>query len=196
MAELAVPIIALGSMYVISKQKDNNNKKLNNESVKEGYSNMNSIKNQLPNINPPVPIKNFPTTEEVTRENNVAAYVNPNQHTDKYADHTFNKSSNNEISNTSYSLTGKPIDKTNFKHNNMQPYFGAKIRGATVDSTIHETILDNMQGSGSQYFSKKEQAPMFNPQQGYQYANGAPNVSDFIQSRVNPSMKMANVKPW
>jgi len=196
MAELAVPIIALGSMYVISKQKDNNNKGTNNKSIKEGYSNMTSIKNSLPNVNPPNPVQNFPTTEEVTRENNVAAYVNPNQHTDKYIDHHFNKSSNNEISNTTYSLTGKPIDKTNFKHNNMQPYFGAKIRGSTVDSTIHETILDNMQGAGSQYFSKKEQAPLFNPQQGYQYANGAPNVSDFIQSRVNPSMKMANVKPW
>ena len=86
MAELAVPIIALGSMYVISKQKDNNNKGTNIKSIKEGYSNMNSIKNSLPNVNPPIPVKNFPTTEEVTRENNVAAYVNPNQHTDKYID--------------------------------------------------------------------------------------------------------------
>ena len=29
-----------------------------------------------------------------------------------------------------------------------------------------------------------------------QYAHGAPNQSDFYQSRVNPSSKMSNVKPW
>ena len=36
MAELAVPLIALGSMYIISKQKKN-----------EGYANMNSINNHI-----------------------------------------------------------------------------------------------------------------------------------------------------
>ena len=189
MAELAVPLIALGSMYIISKQKDT---KCNNE----GYVNMKSTKNHLPGINPPTPIKNFPTTEEITRENNVSAYIKPNQHTDKYSNPSQNGASRNDLPGPNYSLTGKEIDKTNFKHNNMAPFFGGKIRGATVDSTIHESILDNMQGTGSQFFSKKEQAPLFNPQEGYQYANGAPNVSDFIQSRVNPSMKMANVKPW
>jgi len=189
MAELAVPLIALGSMYVISKQKDT---KSNNE----GYTNMQSTKNPLPGINPPNPIKNFPTSEEITRENNVSAYIKPNQHTDKYSNPTQNGASRNDLPGPNYSLTGKEIDKSNFKHNNMAPFFGAKIRGATADSTVHESILDNMQGTGSQFFSKKEQAPLFNPQEGYQFANGAPNVSDFIQSRVNPSMKMANVKPW
>ena len=190
MAGLAVPLIALGSMYVISKQKDSVSNK------NEGYTNMQGTKNQLPGINPPKPIKNFPTTEQVTRENNIGAYTNPNQHTDKYSNPTQNGASRNDLPGPNYSLTGKPIDKSNFKHNNMAPFFGGKIRGATVDSTVHESILDNMQGTGSQFFSKKEQAPLFNPQEGYQYANGAPNVSDFIQSRVNPSMKMANVKPW
>ena len=28
------------------------------------------------------------------------------------------------------------------------------------------------------------------------YANGTPSYTDFLQSRVNPSMRMANVKPW
>ena len=193
MAELAVPLIALGSMFVIKSQQDKK-KPINNT---EGYTNMHSIKNTLPNINPPNPVLNFPTTSEVTKANNIGAYTNPNQHTDKYSNSTFNETKhNNNNSNTSFSLTGKPIDKTNFKHANMEPFFGSKIRGATVDSNVHESILDNMQGNGSQHFSKKEQAPLFNPQEGYQHANGAPNVSDFMQSRVNPSMKMANVKPW
>jgi hypothetical protein len=78
----------------------------------------------------------------------------------------------------------------------MLPYFGGKVRGATADTNITESVLDNMQGQGSQFFAKKEQAPMFKPQEGYQYANGSPNMSDFLQSRVNPGMRMANVKPW
>ena len=29
-----------------------------------------------------------------------------------------------------------------------------------------------------------------------QYANGAPNYNDFLQSRVNPGSNISNVKPW
>ena len=200
MAEIAVPLIALGSMYVVSKQKDNDN----NCKV-ESYTNMTNIKNPLPGVNPPRPVKNFPLTENVKTSNNISAYVNPNQHTDKYFDpNNYASQEQRQTSEygvgggnkTTYSLTGEPIDKNNFKHQNMAPFFGGKIRGATINNNITESVLDNMQGQGSQFFSKKEQAPMFKPQEGYQFANGAPNMSDFIQSRVNPSMRMANVKPW
>ena len=200
MVELAVPLLALGGMYVISKDKKNNIKSYN-----EGYTNMTQRKNSLPGINPPIPTTNFPLTEPVTTKNNMNAYLNPNQYSDKYYDPK-NYASNEKTlpSNygvggslqTSYSLTGLPIEKDKFKHNNMMPYFGGKVRGATADSNITESVLDNMQGQGSQFFSKKEQGPMFKPQGGYQYADGAPNMSDFYQSRVNPSMRMANVKPW
>ena len=200
MAEIAVPLIALGSMYVVSKQK-----KDNRSSNSEGYTNMTNTKNALPGINPPKPTNNFPLTEPVKTSNNTSAYTNPNQHTDKYFDpknyaaQEQRQTSDHGVgggTKTSLSLTGKPIDKNNFKHQNMAPFFGGKIRGATINNNITESVLDNMQGQGSQFFAKKEQAPMFKPQEGYQFANGAPNVSDFIQSRVNPSMRMANVKPW
>jgi hypothetical protein len=199
MAELAVPLIALGSMYVISKQKKNNKSNI------EGLTNMTQIQNALPSVNPPRPPINYPLTAAVSPANNTSAYINPNQNTDKYynpKNYANNEQRNNAnygvggSVNTSYSLTGKPIDKSNFKHQNMAPFFGGKIRGATADSNITESVLDNMQGQGSQFFAKREQAPMFNPQEGYQFANGAPNMSDFMQSRVNPSMRMANVKPW
>jgi hypothetical protein len=200
MAELAVPLIALGSMYVISKQKDKKNK-----SDMEGYTNMAQIRNPLPGINPPKPVINFPLTEPVKTSNNTSAYMNPNQITDKYFNpdnYAAQEKRNNGTygvggnTQTTYSLTGKEINKETFKHNNMMPYFGGKIRGATADTNITESILDNMQGQGSQIYAKREQAPMFNPQEGYQFANGSPNMSDFMQSRVNPGMRMANVKPW
>jgi hypothetical protein len=200
--EVAIPLIALGSMFVISKQNKTNK---NGPVGVEGYTNMTQQRNSLPGINPPIPAVNYPTLEPVTKSNNTSAYINPNQYSDKYYNpnnYALNEKqtpSNYGVGGglqTTYSLTGDAIEKDKFKHNNMMPYFGGKVRGATADTNITESVLDNMQGQGSQFFSKKEQAPMFKPQEGYQYANGAPNVSDFLQSRVNPSLRMANVKPW
>ena len=197
--EVAIPLIALGSMFVISKQNKNKNV------ITEGYTNMTQTQNPLPGINPPTPATNYPITEAVTKSNNASAYINPNQYSDKYYNpDNYAKNEKQAPSNygvggglqTSYSLTGDAINKEQFKHNNMMPYFGGKVRGATSDNNVAEIMLDNMQGSGSQFFAKKEQAPMFKPQQGYQYADGTPNMSDFYQSRVNPSLRMANVKPW
>lgn len=213
MVELAVPLLALSGLYVISKQnKQNNIQSYNNDSNslysninKEGYTNMTQTQNPLPGINPPKVPKNFPITEEVTKKNNAQAYMNPNQYSDKYYDlNNYAANEKRHPSNygvggglqPSYSLTGEPINKEQFKHNNMAPYFGGKVRGSTADNNITESVLDNMQGKGSQFFSKKEQGPLFKPQDGYQYADGAPNMNDFYQSRVNPSMRMANVKPW
>jgi hypothetical protein len=94
------------------------------------------------------------------------------------------------------SLMGSQIDPRTFKHNNMEPYYGAKIRGTTTGANMHENVLDNKIGGGSQFFSKTEQAPLFRPQDNMHLPNGMPNQNDFYQSRVLPSMKISNVKPW
>ena len=118
--ELAVPLIALGSMYVISNQKDKGKGK-----GKEGYTNMDQVRNVLPGVNPPRPAINFPILEPVTSNNNINAYKNSNQYTDKYfdaaqyAEHEKRQTANYGVGGsvqTSYSLTGQPIDKEKFKH--------------------------------------------------------------------------------
>ena len=194
MAEIALPLIALGSMYIMSNQKK----------TTEGLTNMTMTQNALPNVNPANVTVNYPRTAPVSL-NNVNYYAHPHQTTDKF----FDKKNYNNVDIQSsgtygigggakevFSLTGDALDKAQFKHNNMVPFFGAKIRGATANRNVAESVLDNMQGAGSQQFQKREQAPMFQPQQGYQYATGAPNMSDFYQSRVNPSLKISNVLPW
>ena len=198
--EIAIPLVALGSMFIYKNQQQK-------EPVGyEGLTNMTATRNPLPNVNPPNKPVNFPVTSNplLTGASSANQYDNANQTTDKYFDPArFAQVAANGSSygvgggvQQTYSLTGQPLDKDQFKHNNMVPYFGAKIRGATADGNVNESRLDNMQGTGSQQFSKKEQAPMFQPQAGYQYAFGAPNMTDFMQSRVNPAMRMANVKPW
>ena len=204
MAEIAIPLIALGSMYIMSNQDKNDKNNKNTKKYKEGLTNMTQIQNELPGVNPPMISKNYPVASTSVNQLNVNKYSNPNQTTDKYFNQ--NNYSTIEQNNSSfsvggstkqnYSLTGNAIDTDKFKHNNMVPFFGAKIKGATVDMNSSESFLDNMQGSGSQHIKKQEQAPLFQPLQNMQYANGSPNMSDFLQSRVNPSMRMANVKPW
>jgi hypothetical protein len=215
MAELIIATVALGSMYVISNHSPPEDKPLQNRSNKtlplEGYENMGKPQNTLHTVNPPAPQQprfpapeNYPVAADRVADSNINKYRNPNQTTDKYFDNTVYE----RIEKTNppgdvgsgvlptMSLTGDIIDKSHFKHNNMQPFFGAKIKGATVSANVQESVLDNMQGQGSQMRRKQAQAPLFKPHANLQYANGAPNASDFLQSRVNPSMRMANVKPW
>ena len=197
MAELAIPLIALGSMYVISNQdQDDNNSK-------EGYENMGRPQNSLPNVVPPQPPINYPTTKGV-QSSSVRAYKSPNQVTDKYFSQDVvkrveRKNPTDSVGGSTQQvlgLTGEPINKKEFKHNNMQPFFGAKIKGSTANLNTAEGTLDNLQGAGTHYIRKREQAPLFKPQQNMSWANGMPNMNDFYLSRQNPSTKMSNIKPW
>ena len=76
----------------------------------------------------------------------------------------------------------------------MQPFFGSHIRTMRTDANSGESILDNYSEAGSQS-KKTERAPLYTSR-NMQFAHGTPNMSDFFQSRVNPSQKMANVKPF
>lgn len=204
--ELAIPLIALGGMYVVSNQKNQScattskNKKVhfNQESFKNmGKPGQNAY---LPNTN--IPPQNFPVSNIPELVDTVARYDNPNTATDKYFNQNLYEAKENKgykVGNTPqeiYSMTGNYLDSKQFKHNNMVPFYGAKIKGYTYDASIAESVLDNMIGSGSQVIKKIEQAPLFKPEDNVQWAYGTPNNSDFYQSRVNPGMKNNNVKPF
>jgi len=187
--ELAVPLVALGGLYVASNQ----------DNKKEGYKNMDKgvMDTRVP---PPI---NYPKLAPVTNSN-PNKYRDPNTVTDRYFNPKIYQEYRNgpdQFGNVSKSddfksLTGNTVNKDNFKHNNMVPYFGSKIRGSTQNPNVAETVLDNMSGLGTQQIKKQEQAPLFTPQKDIRYANGAPNMSEFYQSRVMPSSKMSNVKLW
>lgn len=93
-------------------------------------------------------------------------------------------------------MSGEEFKTTEFTHNNMVPFFGAKIRGRGPDLNQSESILDNMAGTGSLQFENSEPGPLFRPEDNIQNPYGMQNNSDFYQSRVNPSLNISNVKPW
>jgi hypothetical protein len=199
MAELAIPLIALGSMYLISNQDKKKNlktKEIENFSVMNKYtsSNPNNEYGKLPNVDN-VSI-NYPV-ESNNIDDNVKGYHNPNQFTDKYFNNSkeIEKLMNNNQEQQISSLSGNMLSNNEFTHNNMTPYFGSRIRGANLDNQ-HESVLDNMQGSGSQQIRKQEIGTLFKPEENMQWSYGAPNQSDFYQSRMVNSLRKANEKPW
>lgn len=202
--ELAIPLIALGGMYIVSNQtpskscnSENGKKQKNNQ---ENFTSMGANRNYLPNTN--TPPQNFPVSNINQLVDTVQEYQNPNAATDKYFDQNAyqqrvrNNAPVGQNPQQIYSMTGNYLDSEQFKHNNMVPFNGGKVKGNTYDVNIAESVLDNMIGSGSQTIKKIEQAPLFKPEDNMQWAYGAPNNSDFYQSRVNPGMKNNNIKPF
>jgi hypothetical protein len=200
--EVALPLIALGGMYVISNQKSNTscNDKTQNFKKKENFTNMGARPNYLPNTN--IPPQNFPVSNINQLVETVSEYPNPNVATDKYFNQNVYQNrvkSNEPVSNDIqqiYSLTGNYLESSQFKHNNMVPFNGGKVKGNTYHPNTSESILDNMIGSGSQVIKKIEQAPLFKPQENMNWTYGTPNQSDFFQSRQMPSGINNNVKPF
>ena len=212
--EIAIPLVALGSLYFISGKDSSTKEKFTNSDTRYDSS--------LPNYD--VPNKNYPSeypvgnveTELTSKLSNDNRYEG-GAYTDKFFDPNQNKQYTNSYSsmehrgkttkdiNTNnpsydrapyYSLTGKAVDSDYFKHDNMVPYFAGHVRSRTLNANSNESTLDNYVGAGSQTITKSEQSPMFSPGEHVQWAYGAPNMNDFYQSRVNPSLRMANVKPF
>jgi len=211
--ELAIPLVALGGMYVISNQTKNKEgltKKSN--MTKESFNNMgirtnlqttnieSKFNNYLPNTN--VPPQNYPIMNNKELIDNVQEYPNPNKATDKY----FNQNAYEQkeragvpVTNNIqefYSLSGDYMDTKMFTHNNMVPFNGGKPKGQIYNNNNAETILDNYVGNGSQVIKKIEQAPLFKPQENVQWTYGMPDMSDFYQSRQNPVNRNNMVKPF
>jgi hypothetical protein len=192
--ELAIPILALGGMYIISN-KDKETKKTSPVHADSGV--VEGFKNKVVNTNTNSPhAENFPTIRAANDFDELNNYENANAATDRYFQQEIYKNQATADPNTFHSLTGESVSLDNFTHNNMQPFFGSTVKQRTFDLNSNESILDAKQGTGSQSFQKEARAPLFAPTANMHWANGAPNNSDFIQSRVIPGRNMNNVKPW
>jgi hypothetical protein len=177
MAALAIPIIVLGSIFILSEQEKKTGAKKSAQQQTE-YSRDLFLNNSNTNS---VKAEGFSNTNLQNRESS-----------NGYNNSAYNNSAYNNVN----LLSGQQTTAQQFKHNNMQPYFGAKIRGPSVDINNTESIMDSKQGAGSQNISKAEIAPLFRPDENSHHPNGTPNNSDFFQSRMNESMKMSNVTLW
>ena len=211
--ELAIPLVALGGMYVISNQNKNKEGLTKKSNIpKENFNNMgirtnlqektpeSRFSNYLPNTN--IYPQNYPIMNNKELIDTVQEYPNPNSATDKYFNQNVYQqkeragvSVSNSIQQV-YSLTGNYMDTKMFTHNNMVPFNGGKPHGQVYNNNNAETILDNYVGGGSQVIKKIEQAPLFKPQENVQWTYGMPDMSDFYQSRQVNVNKNNMVKPF
>ena len=186
MAQLAIPMAALGAMYILS----NKNKE---KKAKEQFT---ANRRNLPNTN--VPVTNFPKEDFEENRNVVNRYSGAKNTTDNYynpGNYESMQMKSSEANKEFTSLTGNTMKPGEITHNNMVPFFGSSV---TQNTKTNEGILDTYTGTGSQKIEKKAQAPLFKPQKNMQWAYGMPTTTSFVQERMKGNLtdKMNNAKPW
>lgn len=197
MAQIAIPLLLLGTVILISNDKSENDENDQEEYVRCGKENMAN----LSDIDPRGDLlakeysKFYPNIAK--SDNNMNNQQDVSQYQDKYflnnvssQEHASSSNSNNIFKN----LAGEKINYDDINHNNMNLYYGSKTNG--VDSINTSSILDSYTGQGTFDIKKEEIATMFKPEENTQNVYGNQNQNEFFQSRVNASHRHANNKPW
>jgi len=141
MAEIAIPAVILGTMYILSNQEKEKSKRENFANMSMPASTTRKVpmgyveKKGLPTAPP----TNFPVQDYKDVGKNPATYPSPNAATDRYFHQDVYEKQVEDGKNPSNgmlfkSLTGNTIQKKDIKFNNMVPFFGAKITGRTFGS--------------------------------------------------------------
>ena len=183
MAQIAIPLLLLGTAYLVSNDESKDDKQ-----DQEGYQNLSDddkgdlLSKQYDTFVP----NEKPTNLNMNNSGNYTAYQ------DKYF---LKKQQQQTPEETFTSLTGEKVKYGDINHNNMTAFFSNKTNGSLNDMN-QKSILDNYTGAGTYDIEKNEVAQLFKPQENTQNVYGNQNQNDFLQSRVNQSLRHANSKPW
>ena len=184
MAQIAIPVLLAGVVYLMSNDKDD-------EKKNEGFSDINELKNQgnlLANENETF----YP--EQAKSSHNMNNQITLSQYQDKYFTNTDQNMRESGGVEEFQSLTGSRVKTDDMNHNNMNVFYSGKSNG---DNNLdHQSILDSYTGQGTYDIKKEEIAPLFKPENNTQNVFGNQNENDFMQQRVQASQRHANTKPW
>ena len=198
MAQIAIPIVIAGALYLMSndKKEDFTNplvlEELEKSLVRNQQNNVNSdkLRDDITNGVTTTFYNNIEPTSLNT--NNTGVY---SQYQDKYLIQGKKKTSSG--SNVFETLAGTAMNYKDMNHNNMQIFYNSKSNGASSQLSFENDIkLDTYSGLGSTTIEKKEISSLFKPTENSQNVYGNQNQSDFFQSRINESLRHANTKPW
>ena len=183
MAEVAIPVAALGIMYILS----NHNKEP--EPVQETFQ------SELPNVKDRP--NNYPVEDFKDVKHSVSKYNGKKTGVEQfYKNENYSTAQKMKPPTTFTSLTGETMNKNNIEHNNMVPFFGSNVSQPSLSE--NNDTLNLYTGSGQDNIVKREQAPLFKPEKNMHHIYGAPNTNNFIQERLqmNITDKQNNTKPW
>ena len=128
--EFAIPILAIGGWFASCENKQPSN-------TKEHYSNRKTVD-----------------------DCDISSYAKPScqqpcNDTTTGANHFYGNTVKPNADTQFESLTGNYMNSNDIQHNNMTPFFGSKTRGnAFVNDQSSDSILDTMQGKGSEMIKK------------------------------------------
>jgi hypothetical protein len=190
MAQIAIPLVIVGALYLMSNDK-------------EGFKSKEGDEVEELEVGKPFTLLqdktiNFRNNKATSKHamNNEGTY---SQFQDKYflknstqKDTTFNNGPESSFT----SLNGEKMLNKEISHNNMKVFYGSKSYGNLPDSSYENSHLDQFSGAGSLSIEKKEISSLFKPQSNIHNVFGSQNQSDFLQSRINNSMRNANTTPW
>lgn len=91
-------------------------------------------------------------------------------------------------------MTGDVVDEKMFKHNNMQPFYGSKIK-QNVGEYTNSSKLESFTGVVNDFKSKCEVPSFFDKSKEVHNPYGMQNMNDFYQGRIVAPRVMNNVTP-
>ena len=92
-------------------------------------------------------------------------------------------------------LSGQTINADQFRHNNMQPFYGGSVKQNMAPS-VNTSRLDTFTGAGTTQIQKQEISPMFNYAQPFGQPFGNEANADFVRSRIVDPSRRNNEKPF
>ena len=92
-------------------------------------------------------------------------------------------------------LSGQMIPPSEFKHNNMVPFFGGRVK-QNMRANANNSVLDSFTGAGYTQIAKKEVETMFDYQRPFGNPFGLESSTDFIESRINAPKSRAGERPF
>ena len=93
-------------------------------------------------------------------------------------------------------LSGQKIPSSEFKHNNMQPFFGGRMKQSIVPEA-NISKLDAYNGNGSTQMKKREVENMFETSRApYGNPYGMEDNTEFFQSRINAPIARSGERPF
>ena len=180
MAQIAIPVVMLGALYLMSNDKKKSGSK-------EGFE-----ESSVASVNEPMDLLNDKENRVLSKPGTSKYTMNGEGDYSQYQDKYFTPKK--EASKSLFrSLDGNDVLTEDVKHNNMQFFYNSKSYGT---SFTDNQILDSKDGKGSLFIEKKEISALFKPTDKVTAVFGNQNQNDFYQSRVQESSRHANDKPW
>lgn len=181
MAQIAIPLLLFGTAYLVCNDEKE-------EEEKENFSTLEESNNSRI-LNPKKQGDFYPNISAT--QNNVNNQEQLSSHKDKYfVGNVKVENGSNEFK----TLAGEKMLFKDVKHNNMNIFYNNKSNGH--DIMEYDNILDTYTGQGTFDIKKEEVGAFFKPCENNNSIYGMPNMNNFLQSRVNPSMKQSNTKPF